>query len=678
MKNKIFFALLLLICTQTRAQVNHDSCVHLHEIVVTGLTGGNHINHIPSPVSVISANELQRIASTNIIDAISKHPGISQITTGGGISKPAIRGLGYNRILTVNDGIRQEGQQWGDEHGLEVDGDAVHSVEVIKGPASLMYGSDAMAGVIILHDAPIAPINTIRGNVSGGYQTNGNLWHYSANIAGNQDGFVWDWRWSQKHSDAYKNPVNGTVFNSQFAEQALNGMFGLNKNWGYSHLKMGYYHLKPGIVEAGEEEKEDFEEGAEEEPEAPFQQIHHYKAVWDQMIRLGDGQLKTLLGYQQNRRQEYEEPDECGLDFQLHTVNYDLRYVTPEWSGWKGNIGVNGMWQQSRNRGVEYLIPAYYLFDVGLFTTFSKDFHERLHINGGVRVDNRKLHSHELYDEGALRFEAFTRSFTGFSMSTGIIYNITPTFDIRANIARGFRAPNLSELGSNGEHEGTLRYEIGNKDLKAEGSWQFDLGFDYSSEPFSAKLALFANRIDDFIFLEKNGQVIEGKDAFSYRQHDARLMGFEATVIVHPVRNLHFENSFSYVDAQQINASDDSKYLPFTPAPRWLSSIHYDIPNGGKTLRNLFAELEMDCNLRQTHVRTVYDTETETPSYTLWNISAGADIYGKKGKLFAVNLTAQNIFDRAYQNHLNRLKEGGIYNMGRNIVMKVSVPISIL
>ena len=231
MKNKIFFALLLLICTQTRAQVNHDSCVHLHEIVVTGLTGGNHINHIPSPVSVISANELQRIASTNIIDAISKHPGISQITTGGGISKPAIRGLGYNRILTVNDGIRQEGQQWGDEHGLEVDGDAVHSVEVIKGPASLMYGSDAMAGVIILHDAPIAPINTIRGNVSGGYQTNGNLWHYSANIAGNQDGFVWDWRWSQKHSDAYKNPVNGTVFNSQFAEQALNGMFGLKKIW---------------------------------------------------------------------------------------------------------------------------------------------------------------------------------------------------------------------------------------------------------------------------------------------------------------------------------------------------------------------------------------------------------------------------------------------------------------
>ncbi len=674
MKNNIFIALMLLLSIHIKAQMNNDSCVHLHEIVVTGLTGGSHINHIPSPVSVISANELQRLAATNIIDAISKHPGISQITTGGGISKPVIRGLGYNRILTVNDGIRQEGQQWGDEHGLEVDGDAVHSVEVIKGPASLMYGSDAMAGVIILHDAPILPINTIGGNVSGGYQTNGHLWQYSANIAGNQSGFVWNWRWSQKHSDAYKNPRNGTVNNSQFAEQALNSMLGFNKNWGYSHLKMSYYHLKPGIVEAGEEEEENNEEAEEE---SPFQQIHHYKVVWDQMLRIGNGQLKTLFGYQQNRRQEYEEPEECGLDFQLHTFNYDLRYVTPEWNGWLGNLGVNGMWQQSRNLGDEYLIPAYHLFDMGLFTTFSKDFHERLHINGGVRIDNRRLHSHELYDEDILHFESFTRSFTGFSMSTGIIYNISPSFDIRANIARGFRAPNLSELGSNGEHEGTLRYEIGNKELKAEGSWQLDLGIDYSSDFFSAKVALFANRIDNFIFLEKNGLVVGDKDVFSYRQHDARLLGFETTVIIHPLQNIHYENSFSFVNAQQIHASKENKYLPFIPSPRWLSTLHYDIPNRGKTFRDLFAEVEMDCNLRQSHVCTANDTETETPSYTLWNCSAGTNIHNKKGKMMNVSLTIQNIFDRIYVNHLNRLKEGGIYNMGRNIVMKVSLPLNI-
>ena len=107
MKKYLLIVFMILFSMHIKAQVNNDSCVHLHEIVVTGLTGGSHINHIPSPVSVISANELQRLASTNIIDAISKHPGISQITTGGGISKPVIRGLGYNRILIVNDGIRQ-------------------------------------------------------------------------------------------------------------------------------------------------------------------------------------------------------------------------------------------------------------------------------------------------------------------------------------------------------------------------------------------------------------------------------------------------------------------------------------------------------------------------------------------------------------------------------------------
>ena len=190
--------LLLFSAITVLAQKEQDTCVHLHEVVVTGLTGTTHINHIPAPVSVVSAQELQTLSASNIIDAITKQPGVSQITTGSGISKPVIRGLGYNRVLVVNDGIRQEGQQWGDEHGVEVDGEGVHSVEIMKGPASLMYGSDAMAGVVVFHDAPILPLGTMKANVSGGWQSNANLWNYSVNFAGNQQGFVWDGRWSQK------------------------------------------------------------------------------------------------------------------------------------------------------------------------------------------------------------------------------------------------------------------------------------------------------------------------------------------------------------------------------------------------------------------------------------------------------------------------------------------------
>ena len=276
-----------------------------------------------------------------------------------------------------------------------------------------------------------------------------------------------------------------------------------------------------------------------------------------------------------------------------------------------------------------------------------------------------------------MRFQQFSRNFNGVTGSIGAIYNITPNFDIRLNAARGFRAPNLSELGSFGIHHGTLRFEQGNHDLKPEGSWQFDLGMDYSSEIFSAKLALFANTISNFIFLEKTGSVIDGNDVFGYHQGDAQLLGFEGTVILHPIHHLHFENTFSYVDARQKNQPEEAKYLPFTPAPRWLSSLHYHFNIPSETFKETFAEIEMDCNLKQDHIHSIHNTETRTPSYTLWNASAGTDIHAKGRKILTVALTAHNIFNRAYQHHLSRLKEAGIYNMGRNIGVKVLVPIAL-
>lgn len=203
-------------------------------------------------ISVIQPVDLQARASTNIISAIAREPGVSQITSGGAISKPVIRGLGYNRVVVVNDGIRQEGQQWGDEHGIEVDGASVHSVEILKGPASLMYGSDAMAGVLIFHPSPVAAPGTVQGSISTEYQSNNGLVDYSLYASGNHNGLVWDARFSDKYAHAYRNKTNGWVHNSGFRERAASGMLGINRNWGYSRLKLSYYHLTPGIIE-GEE-----------------------------------------------------------------------------------------------------------------------------------------------------------------------------------------------------------------------------------------------------------------------------------------------------------------------------------------------------------------------------------------------------------------------------------------
>ena len=190
--------------------------IELKQVVVTGPTGAVKMEDMSMPAAVVGRNDLRMAAATNIVDAVSKLPGISQVTTGGGISKPVIRGLGYNRVVVVADGVRQEGQQWGDEHGVEIDDNAVSSVEVLKGPASLLYGSDALAGVMKLNTDPVVPLNKMRLNINTEYQTNNGLFNYSLNYGGNKQGLSWNMRYSEKMAHAYKNSVDSYVPNSQF------------------------------------------------------------------------------------------------------------------------------------------------------------------------------------------------------------------------------------------------------------------------------------------------------------------------------------------------------------------------------------------------------------------------------------------------------------------------------
>ena len=691
----------------------------LNEITVTGLTGQAKLKELPTPVSLITNKELRQTAATNLIDAIAHEPGVSQLTTGSGISKPIIRGLGYNRIVTISDGVRQEGQQWGDEHGIEIDAANVGSVEILKGPASLMYGSDAMAGVLIFHPAAVTPLGEIRTNVSSEYQTNNGLFGYSVNFEGNQQGFVWNGRWSQKLAHAYKNKEDGYVPGSQFREQAASAMFGLNRRWGHSHLRLGYYQLTPGIVEGERDPLTGELEATTDNLKTygrtlPSQQVYHYKAVWDNALQLSQhGQLKAIIGYQQNRRQEFEESlDEYELYFQLHTLSYDLRYTHSWDNGWKLSTGVGGMYQRSLNKGEEVLIPAYHLFDVGAFVTASRTF-DRLTVSGGLRFDRRDLHSEALEAEEDLdaqtvgepvepsnfklqtsnfKFIDFRRHFNGATGSVGAVYNMNERTNLRLNVSRGFRAPNLSELGSNGVHEGTVRYEVGNSQLSPEHSLQADLGVDFNSQYVSAQLALFANRIDNYIFAARIPDVatmpsvpddLDGLSVYQYQQGDARLIGFEAGVDFHPVHCLHFGNTFSYVDARQLNQPEETRYLPMTPAPRWTSDVKWELThNGLHCLNNSFLAFGLECYLRQSHYYMADDTETATPSYTLLNMSAGTDLLLRGRKVAELIFTVQNLTNRLYQSHLSRLKytdvnaltgRQGVYNMGRNITIKLSM-----
>ena len=741
MKTKTIILLLLCICMAVAAQNPTNKHQHgedstdvffrhlqLNELTVTGVTGDTKLKHVTAPVSIVSPQVLRATASTNVIDAIAHQPGVSQLTTGGSISKPIIRGLGYNRVVVMSEGVRQEGQQWGDEHGVEVDGNSVNSVEILKGPASLMYGSDAMAGVVILHQQPTLAEGEMKANVTSEYQTNNGLFGYHLQMAGNQKGFVWDAGWSQKLAHAYKNKYDGYVPGSQFREQAARLMLGVNKGWGHSRLTGSVYHLTPGIVEGERDSITGELECSSVSPKSyskslPFQQVKHYKLVWDNSLNLASGYLKMLIGYQQNQRQEYEEEmDEYELYFKLHTLTYDLRYVTHEMNGWKLSTGIGGMYQKSGNEGEEYLIPDYRLFDFGVYATATKSLGDHWQLNGGVRYDHRRLHGDELVEDGEQRFQDFSRHFNGLTGSIGAVCNLNEHFNLRLNLARGFRTPNMSELASNGVHEGSVRYELGNQQLKSEYSLQADLGLDFTSRYVSAQLALFANRINNYIFTHRLAtEMEEGYLTYAYTQGDARLLGFEAGVDFHPVHSLHFSNAFSYVDAQLINCQlsivngQSFKYLPFTPAPKWSSELkwelfhhshstinhHHPSPNTHHLtptthhltptthhpiFNNLYVAAGLDCYLKQSHIYGADDTETVTPGYALLSLSAGTDVQVRGKKIAELYVTADNLLDKAYQNHLSRLKYAdenvvtgrrGVYNMGRNITFKVVVPIAL-
>ncbi len=670
---------------------SHFICAKdLNEVVVSGMTGETKLKYSPTPISLMTAEQLRTTSAPNIIDAIAKLPGLSQITTGSGISKPIIRGLGYNRVVVVKDGVRQEGQQWGDEHGVEIDPQSVGSVEVLKGPASLRYGSDAMAGVVVFHNNATQPENTMKTEAGAEYQTNNGLFAYSINNAGNKNGWLWDWRYSYKLAHAYKNKYDGYVLNTQFKERAVSGMIGKNANWGHSHLNLSYYHLTPAISE-GERDEQTGQFVTEDDIATkdqlktygfnlPFQQIKHYKAVFDQLLYLGNGSLKATVGYQQNRRQEFEESSsEPGLDMRLQTVSYDINYTLPMAGGWRTIYGIGGMYQKNDNLGEEMLIPTYNLFDLGVFATANKQI-GKWNLSGGLRFDNRHFSSKNMEDH----FASISKDFNGVTGSIGAVYDMNKHFNIKANIARGFRAPNASELASNGHHEGSLRYELGNAGLKAENSWQIDLGIDYTSTYVDAQLSVFANRVNNYIFIQKLGNtIIDDVPAYQYIGGDAQLFGGEATVEVHPLNRLHVINSFSYVNAKQLHQTADHEYLPMTPMPRYTFDVHYDIINDGKTLSDLYVSAQMECYMKQNYYLKAYDTETATTGYGLLNATIGATLKAGKRKVADIYITGSNLLNKAYQNHLSRLKyadmnnatgRSGIYEMGRNICFKVVIP----
>lgn len=687
------------------------------EVVVTGVASATRTKLSSQPISIVKKADLLQSSAGNIIDALSKLvPGVAAISTGPAISKPVIRGMGYNRVVTVHDGVRQEGQQWGDEHGIEVDEYSIQKVEVLKGPASLFYGSDAMAGVVhLITNAPVEK-GTIIGNLLGTYNANNGLYGTNANLAGHlKNGFNWNAYGTYKSAGDYSNAYDGKVFNSRFNERNFGGYLGVNKSWGYSHLLISNFNQKIGMVEGARDPATGafmiFPETAFERPATqaelnsrelytPYQGINHFKIASDNNIVLGTGRLNLNIGYQQNQRREFGDPDHLdhpALYFNLQTITYNAQFHFAENKGWKTAIGVSGMQQQNRNLAEEVLIPEYNQFDLGGFVYSKKTFANQITLSGGIRYDLRQVKGKAFNEGTEVKFKAFDKAFSDFSASLGLSYSPNDQLTWKFNLARGYRAPSVSELASNGAHEGTNRYEYGSLDLKTETSLQTDAGLEYNGTHISFGVTAFYNAIQNYVFYSKLSAALGGDSlvnlggadltAFKFRQANAALFGLEARLDLHPhpLDWLHFENSFALVAGQFSQNFDGSNKLPFIPAPRLLSVLRANANKMGKGLRNAYLKLELDYTSTQNRVFTGYDTETPTAGYSLLNLGVGTELQSKGRTFCSIHLALNNLADISYQNHLNRLKytdtnaltgRMGVFNMGRNLSLKLNIPLN--
>jgi iron complex outermembrane receptor protein len=715
--------------------VLEQAITEMNEVVVTGTLRATEITRNPIPMVTLGKKDLQQNLSTNIIDAIAKLPGVSAVTTGPNVSKPFIHGLGYNRVLTLFDGVRQEGQQWGDEHGIEVDENAVDRIEIIKGPASLTYGSDALAGVVNLLPAPPVPGGTVKGSAETYFETNNGLIGASAVLAGNKNGLIWGGVISHKQATDYQNKYDGRVYGTAFNETDLSGYVGLNKKWGYSDLNFSVFNDLQEIPDGSRDSvtrkfTKQITEADTFRPIVPKSELNSYKiTVLHQLVQhyrlyssnnfiIGKSKLGVILGYQENIRREFSHPqfrDIPGLYLDLKTFTYDIKYSIPESKGWETTIGINGMYQRNLNKGTEFIIPDYSQFDAGPFILATKTLN-RLDISAGVRYDVRMFKNDQMFTrpnpvtgfdmqvnlpdtaKAAHPFNSFNHTFSGVSASFGATYKITKRLLVKSNIARGFRAPNIAEISANGVHPGTLIYQIGNTSFKPEFSLQEDLGVSYRWDHISGDIDIFNNNISNYIFNQKllnhsgsDSVIIKGNQTFKFQQAKAQIYGWEANLDIHPYDWLHFENSISVTYALNkggngMHVTDSSKYLPLIPPLHTNTELRANILKKFKHFSSVFFKVGMEYFATQNRIYSANNTETPTPGYVLYNAGIGADITNSKGKvLFSFNIVGNNITDVAYQSNLSRLKyfeeypnnptgRSGIYDIGRNISFKIIVP----
>ncbi|REG93035.1 TonB-dependent receptor [Flavobacterium aquicola] len=645
--------------TQTLDIVMDEKAFQMDEVIVSTPFSKLQSQNVMK-VDRESVKSMQEKGSATLIEGLATIPGVSQVSTGTSIGKPVIRGLSGNRVLVYTQGIRLENQQFGDEHGLGLNDAGVENVEVIKGPASLLYGSDALGGVLFFNPEKFALANTFQGDFGQRMFSNTLGSNTTLGLKASTDNWKYLIRGAYTTQSDYKIPDGDRVTNTRFQEMDFKAGIGYSNAKFSSVFRYNYNNLDLGIPEDGIADQTTTKKTA-----FPKQGVSNNLFSLNNTLFFSNSKLDVNLGFIQNDRSEFEDSDVAVLHMVLNTFDYNVKYYLPKIGKVEAIVGVQGMSQNNKNLGEEYLIPNATTNDFGIFATGIYGWGSNS-VQAGIRFDNRHLVSDEhgiAAEEGY--FESLDKKYDSFNASLGYKTDFAKDLTFRLNAATGFRAPNLAELSSNGVHEGTFRYEIGNSNLKTEQNLQTDLDLEYKSTHFEFSVSGFYNHINDYIYSSPSGVEIDGFKVYDYIQNNASLYGGEAALHIHPhpLDWLHIETSFETVTGKL----QDGGYLPQIPANNWDNTIKTDFKIG-KWLEDSFATLNVSTTLSQ---KKISGFDIPSDGYTLLNMGFGGKV--NLGKTtFDVNLNGNNLLNKTYIPHLSRLATSGIPNLGRNFVLGVA------
>jgi iron complex outermembrane recepter protein len=653
-----------------------ESLVHINEVVVSG---GYTVKQEDSPIQieVMHARELKQSGSPTLMEALTVLPGVEQISLGNGIGKPVIRGLSFSRVLTIYQGARFENQQWGADHGLGLTDTGLDRVEIIKGPASLMYGSGAVGGVINLIDENIFSSRPVEGDAT--ISTFSNTLGLKSDV-GLRGALGKTSSWSlrtgtESHAD-YIDGSGRTIGNSRFNSKNIKLGLATQKDWGSSKLTYTFRQQHMGIIEEDELTSTLATTRNDRSMQLPFQHIRDHFFSLQNNILVGSGTLALNMALHSNQREEIEDDmDEIDLGLNLTTLTYDLRYTPANKGAFQFTTGVQGFRQSNRNypQAHEILIPNALLYDQSLYQMLYYQA-RRLTIQTGLRYDYRVTNATsqglENYSlPGDPNENAIRNQFGGFSGSLGATYHVSRSTLLRSNIATGFRAPDLAELYSNGEHPGTNRYELGNVNFGREQSTEIDLSILQKSAHFTIEASAFYNHISNYVFFSPTGQTMPDSDLsiWTFRQEDVVLKGGEAGIAWHPaaLSKLTGKTTFSFVHA---TSQEGKQPLPRIPAPRATYELKYRFGNLGPA-KGLYVRSRWQQVMAQNRVSS---DEDPTPGYHLLYAGIGSNF--SLGKLIlTADINANNLLNRQYVDHLSLMRPFGITMPGRNVSIQFSV-----